>query len=208
MGVRASTPEFAAAFAMDICLNVFCQGHKPAAQFGGADMPNKVASELTPEKMIQHGMHPIKQQTAKYPSTGSDVYKCLKWVGAYINEMTTEIAAGNIKKQVHDLTTQAKFWEALGKTTTQQPTLPKATKAKPPTKAKPTTKGKQTTTAKQTTKPTKAVSKPLPFNQQHAHQRTTRATTRANRGNNQADNATTPNQMEGTTTQATKRKLQ
>lgn len=43
MGVRgASTPEFTAAFAMDICLNVFCQGHKPEAQFRGADMPNKV----------------------------------------------------------------------------------------------------------------------------------------------------------------------
>lgn len=62
--------------------------------------------------MIPHGMDPIKQQTAKYPSPGSDVYKCLKWEGAYINEMTTEIAAGNIKKQVHALTTQAKFWEA------------------------------------------------------------------------------------------------
>lgn len=146
MGVRgASTPEFTAAFAMDICLNVFCQGYKPAAQLGGADMPNKVVSELTPEKMIQHGMDPIKQQTAKYPSPGSDVYKCLKWVGAYINEMTIEIAAGNIKKQAHALTTQAKFWEALGKTTYTT----SGNQSQAPTKAKPTTK------AKQTTKPTK-----------------------------------------------------
>lgn len=187
---------FTTAFAMDLCLNVFC--HIPAAQFGGTDMPNEVVSELTPEKMIQHGLDPIKQPSAKYPIPGSDVYKCLKWVGAHIDEMTSEIAAGDIKEQVHALTTQAKFCKGLG--------IPPHINLHYPRQRKTSHPPKPNQPAKPNKPPhqQKAVSKPLPFNQQHAHQRTTRATMRANRGNNQADNATTPKQMERTTTQATK----